>query len=154
MKFFLQAKQKAFNVAPIILQVICDSFEERFGSLEDDGLVNKTATQRDTILNDICQCINTKSWITAPRSCVSKETFLDHNDSLKYIFNQFKDMSSLKTIALLKLEEQFIELIEYANKYYDVTKFNTTVQRFFNYMKIVKTDRRSQLNEKELEALL
>ena len=65
-----------------------------------------------------------------------------------------KDMSSLKTIALQKLEEQFIELIEYANKYYDVAKFNTTVQRFFNYMKIVKTDRRSRLNEKNLEALL
>ena len=62
-----------------------------------------------------------------------------------------KDMSSLKTIALQKLEEQ---LIEYANKYYDVAKFNTTVQRFFNYMKIVKTDLRSRLNEKNLEALL
>ena len=65
-----------------------------------------------------------------------------------------KDMSSLKTIALQKLEEQFIELIEYANKYYDVAKFNTTVQRFFNHMKMVKTDRRSRLNEKNLEALL
>ena len=154
MKYFLQAKQKALNVAPTLLQVIYNSFEERFGSLEDDDLVNKTATQRGTILNHICQCINTKSWITAPRGCVSKQTFLDHIGSLKYNFNQLKDMSSLKTIALLKLEEQFIELIEYANKYYDVAKFNTTVQRFFNYMKIVKTDRRSRLNEKNLEALL
>ena len=65
-----------------------------------------------------------------------------------------KDMSSLKTIALQKLEEQFTELTEYVNEYYDVAKFNTTVQRFSNYMKIVKTDRRSRLNEKNLEALL
>ena len=33
-------------------------------------------------------------------------------------------MRSLKTIAFHELEEQFIELIEYANNYYDVTKFN------------------------------
>ena len=77
------------NVTPTILQKICNSFEQRFGRLEDDELFNKTATQRDTILNHIGQLMNTKSWIAAPRSCVSKETFLDHIDSLKYIFNQF-----------------------------------------------------------------
>ena len=94
--------------------------------LENDELGNETATQNDTMLNPVCKCMNTKSWIVAPGSCISTETFQGHTDFLKYIFNEFKDMSSLKTIAFHELEEQFIELIEYANNYYDVTKFNPT----------------------------
>ena len=116
LKYFLQAKQKALNVAPNILQEICNSFEQRFGGLEDDELVNKTAKQSDSILYHICKCMNIKSSIVAAGSCNSTDTFQRHIDSLKYIFNQFKDMSSLKTIAFHELEEQFIELIEYVNK--------------------------------------
>lgn len=129
--------------------------------------------------------MNTKSWIVASGSWVSNETLQGHIKSLNHIFNQFKGMSSLKTIAFQELEEQLIELIEYANKYYDVTKFNptefwpllrqsikydhvknifllaepsfcasysnATIEKYFNYMKIVKLTR---LNEKNMEALL
>ena len=129
--------------------------------------------------------MNTKSWIVASSSWVSNETLQGHIKSLNHIFNQFKGMSSLKTIAFQELEEQLIELIEYANKYYDVTKFNptefwpllrqsikydhvknifllaepsfcasysnATIEKYFNYMKIVKLTR---LNEKNMEALL
>ena len=69
--------------------------------------------------------MNTKSWIVASGSCVSTEKFQRYIDSLKYIFNQFKYMSSLKTIASHELEK-LTELIEYAYKYCDVTKFNLT----------------------------
>lgn len=129
--------------------------------------------------------MNTKSWIVASGSWVSNETLQGHIKSLNHIFNQFKGMSSLKTIAFQELEEQLIELIEYANKYYDVTKSNptefwpllrqsikydhvknifmlaepsfcasysnATIEKYFNYMKIVKLTR---LNEKNMEALL
>ena len=61
LKYFLQAKQKALNMVPIILQEICNSFKQRFGGLEDDELVNERATQRDMILNHICKCMNMKS---------------------------------------------------------------------------------------------
>ena len=73
-----------------------------------------------------CKCMNTKFWIVASCSCISSEIFQLHIDSLKYIFNQFKNVSSLKTIAFHKLEEWCIELIEYTNKYYDMTIFNPT----------------------------
>ena len=129
--------------------------------------------------------MDTKSWIVASGSWVSNETLQGHIKSLNHIFNQFKGMSSLKTIAFQELEEQLIELTEYANKYYDVTKFNptefwpllrqsikydhvknifmlaepsfcasysnATIEKYFNYMKIVKLTR---LNEKNMEALL
>lgn len=129
--------------------------------------------------------MDTKSWIVASGSWVSNETLQGHIKSLNHIFNQFKGMSSLKTIAFQELEEQLIELTEYANKYYDVTKFNptefwpllrqsikydhvknifllaelsfcasysnATIEKCFNYMKIVKLTR---LNEKNMEALL
>ena len=69
LKYFLQAKQKALNMVPTILQEICNSFKQRFGGLEDDELVNERATQRDMILinilimilNHICKCMNMKS---------------------------------------------------------------------------------------------
>ena len=69
--------------------------------------------------------MNTKSWIVATGSFFSTETIQCHIDSLKYTFNQFKDMTSLKKIAFHALEEQFIELIEYTNMYYNVTKIQS-----------------------------
>ena len=117
LKYFVQeAKQKALDVAPNILQEICNSFEQQLGGVVDDKLVNETAKQSDSILYHICKCMNPKSLIIALGSCSSTDTFQHHIDSLKYIFNQFKDVSSLKTIAFHELEEQFIELIEYLNK--------------------------------------
>ena len=187
LKYYNQAKTKAINVAPKILQQICDSFQQRFGALEDDELVNETATQSDVILNHICKAMNTKTWLV-PESGVSSDTFKGSIDSLLVIFNQFKQMPIFETITFHELEEQYLQLIEYASKYYDVKQFNAsdfwpmlrqinehdrfkdifllselcfcapysnaTVERFFNYMKVVKSDWRSRLGEKNLEALL
>ena len=96
-------------------------------------------------------------------------------------------MEITKDQFINKLLEQYVQVIEYANQYYEVSLFeplkmwsmfhkkislrfpdifhfvelclcaphsNAMVERFFNYLKIVKTDWRSRLNERNIESLL
>ena len=96
-------------------------------------------------------------------------------------------MEIIKDQHIDELLEQYVQVIEYANQYYEVSLFeplkmwsmlhksislrfpdifhfvelclcapfsNATVKRFFNYLKIVKTDWRSRLNERNIESLL
>ena len=92
-------------------------------------------------------------------------------------------MEIIKDQIIDELLEHYVQVIEYANQYYEVSLFeplkmwsmlhksislrfpdifrfvelclcapysNATVERFFNYLKTVKTDWRSRMNEKTL----
>ena len=96
-------------------------------------------------------------------------------------------MEIIKDQLIDELLQQYVQVIEYENQYYEVSLFeplkmqnmlhksislcfpnifhfvelclctpysNTTVGCFFNYLKIVKTDWRSRLNDRNIESLL
>ena len=58
---FFASKTKSIKCGAKHTTKICNSFEQRFEGLEDDELVNETATRSDTILYHTCKCMNTKS---------------------------------------------------------------------------------------------
>ena len=105
---------------------------------------------------------------------------------IERIHSHNKEMEIIKDQLIDKLIERYIQVVEYANQYYEVSLFealkmwsilhksislrlpnifrfvelyfyapysNATVERFFNYFKIVKTDWRSRLNERNTSLL-
>ena len=151
---------------------LCNTFAYRFGGLQDveDTNENHITTKDDVLLLHVNKLLHCTSWSTECQNQV---------DSLIKIFRQFENMPSLKGINIINPQEQYSQLIDYTLQYqtnyrkiepyqmwsilYDVKKnefiklcfcipfSNAKVERFFNFMKIIKTDWRSQLGAKNFK---
>ena len=135
----------------------------------------------DKVLFHIAKVINTSSWITASSDDLVK--------SMNFVFTHFSEHPVIKSLNLMTLETEFLQLVDHAKRCHPVADLrplnlwkilhatmkstgrfdnifllielclvtpyaNAQVERFFNYMKIVKTDWRCSLGASSLEHLL
>ena len=188
--YFTLAKEKLRKAASKILQSICQCFHQIYGELTTnetkDTYVQETVTQGDDLLYHICRILNTNSWII-PEGLKTSAAVKKFCISIQRIHSHYKEMEIIKDQLIDELLEQYVQVIECANQYYEVSLFeplkmwsmlhkkislrfpdifhfvelclcaphsNAMVECFFNYLKIVKTDWRSRLNERNIESLL
>ena len=180
LKHFERSKNSLTAKAPGIVENIIktlDKYFERFnnnnGILEDDG-------NDDKVLFHVANVINMSSWAT------QQSPYDNLVNSFNLIFkNDHPVINNLDS----SVEDEFIELLTYAQRYHYVNEIssldlwqvlhsstklggrfgkvfiiielclcapyaNAIVERFLNYMKLVKTDWRSKLNAANLESLL
>ena len=126
LKNFSQQKSRLPNVAKSILTAICNTFQERFGLLTDsDKEIDPDITiHGDKILTNICNTLNTKAWVMPPGDTQDVTAiFKNKIESIQYLFTHFKDIGPLKNVTKFELEQQYVDLIEYAKKYYDISKY-------------------------------
>ena len=167
MQSFNEAKSYVQNQAFLIVSELCNTFTYCFGGLQDveDTNKNHIATKGDALLLYVNKLLHCTSWSTKSQNQV---------DFLIKIFRQFENMTSLKGISIINLEEQYSQLIDYTlqchtnyleiepyqmwsilynvkmndNSVTDIFEFiklcfcipfsNAKVERFFNFMKLLK----------------
>jgi hypothetical protein len=131
------------------------------------------------VLNTSCWIVpkEVETSVALEMPCKSIETIYDHYKEMNLIKSQSIDELKEQYLQVVEYTKQYhkVELFEpldmwsllnqrIGKRFPDIFHFielclcapysNATVERFFNYMKIVKTDWRSKLNESNLESLL
>jgi hypothetical protein len=188
---FKVAKTALVSSCVKILKSISDCFTARYGSLGSSDPHAQTdstsAREGDTIIYHACKVLNTKTWYV-PNDETQETALSGIIESINFLFENFKDMNAFRDVSLDNLKDEYVCLVEYTLRYFDVNEIdcmqlwsklkkldmanrwknafllvelclcspysNATVERLFSQMKVVKTDWRNRLNERNFEDLL
>ena len=120
--------------------VICNAFDERFGLLYEDMEVRSDTLPSNKIMQSICTTVNSQVWRT--RYITIQPTvpkFGKQINTIKFICNHFCDVLARQNLNVMEAENKYVELVEYANQYYDVKKYNASNVWSILYQYVIKT---------------
>ena len=125
LKYYPQAKAKVVSMAPKVLRAICKAFDERFGALinDDEEIVQNATVLGDELIHSICKVVNKLIWRIPDNATELCDVFDHQLSSIQKLYSQFEKMEPLKNIAISDLQEQYLQVIEHAIKYYKVQLF-------------------------------
>ena len=120
--------------------VICIVFDERFGLLYEDREVRRATSSSNQIVQNICTTVNSQVWgikyITVQPALLK---FGKQINTIKFICNHFCDVLARQNLNVMEAENKYVELVEYANQYYDVKKYKASNLWSILYQYVIKT---------------
>ena len=180
---FNEAKSYVPNQAFLIVSELCNTFAYRFGGLRDveDTNENHIATKDDVLLLHVNKLLHCASWSTKSQNQVDslikifrqfenmpslkgtniinlQEQYSQLVDYTLHYHTNYREIEPYQMWSILydvkKNDNSFADIFEFIRLCFCIPFSNAKVERFFNFMKIIKTDWRSRLGAKNLTSLI
>ena len=180
---FNEAKSYVQNQAFLIVSELCNTFAYRFGGLQDveDTNENHIATKDDVLLLHVNKLLHCASWSTKSQNQVDslikifrqfenmpslkginiinlEEQYSQLTDYILQYQTNYREIERHQMWSILydvkKSDNSFADIFEFIKLCFCIPFSNAKVERFFNFMKIIKTDWRSRLGAKKLTSLI
>ena len=183
MQSFNVAKSCVQNQAFLIVIELCNTFAYRFGGFQDVEHTNENhiATKDDILLLHVNKLLHCASWRTESQNQVGslikifrqfenmpsskginiinlEEQYSQLTDYILQYQTNYREIERHQMWSILydvkKSDNSFADIFEFIKLCFCIPFSNAKVERFFNFMKIIKTDWRSRLGAKKLTSLI
>ena len=94
---------------------------------DEDEVVRDATVLGDELIHCICKVVNTLVWCIPDNSSATelRHEFSQQLSSIQTLHRQFENSEPIKNIAIIKLQEHYLQVIEHTIKYYKVQLFES-----------------------------